>query len=440
MQALLAPAARPLRPAALVRRAPAGLHTPHARRTARQLAPRATSSPSSSAAAPASTAKEAVERGLEAFGAGDTEGALALFLRAQQLSPNADEACAACYNAACAQTRLRQWDAAVESLMRAVNDYGLKLSVALKDPDLEALRERREWLDGLDNMRGGINEQTYVQLRSEAKAPFRLTRIIFLGGLAVGAALGLFIITGRLLAALAGGEGAPDLQETLQNFGVNSAALAVLGFFVYRDVAAQRRDQAVIEREESLGRLLVSLSSDRVIPLAAFRGTTRPVILAGSRGQLNRALAGAEPFREALRERGVSIVPIQLSAEDADEKLRRLKAEFGSSDAAASSGSSKGFGGSGGEAKPAAAPKAAAGLSSKDRKWQLKAANEEEWVQWLEQQKAAAGISADAVYVQVQLDGTVRTSGVGGPSWQQLVDDLPELSSVRTKLTDGVGL
>ncbi len=52
---------------------------------------------------------------------------------------------------------------------------------------------------------GGINDQQYVRLRSEAKAPFRLTRIIFLGGLAVGAALGLFIITGRLLAALAGG-------------------------------------------------------------------------------------------------------------------------------------------------------------------------------------------------------------------------------------------
>lgn len=147
----------------------------------------------------------------------------------------------------------------------------------------------------------------------------------------------------------------------------------------------------------------VSLSSDRVIPLAAFRGTTRPIILAGSRGQLNRALAGAEPFREALRERGVSIVPIQLSAEDADEKLRKLKAEFGSgSGDAAAAGGSKGFGGSGGEAKPAAAPKAAAGLSSKDRKWQLKAANEEEWVQWLQQQKAAAGISADAVYVQVR--------------------------------------
>jgi hypothetical protein len=52
---------------------------------------------------------------------------------------------------------------------------------------------------------GGINEQQLVQLRSEAKAPFRLTRIIFVGGLAVGAALGLFIITARLLAAVQGG-------------------------------------------------------------------------------------------------------------------------------------------------------------------------------------------------------------------------------------------
>lgn len=52
---------------------------------------------------------------------------------------------------------------------------------------------------------GGIKEQQYVQLRSEAKAPFRLTRIILFGGLAAGAALGLFIIAGRLLAALQGG-------------------------------------------------------------------------------------------------------------------------------------------------------------------------------------------------------------------------------------------
>jgi hypothetical protein len=55
----------------------------------------------------------------------------------------------------------------------------------------------------------------------------------------------------------AGGEGAPDLQETLQNFGINAAALAVLSFFVLRDVSSQNKDQQVITREEALGKLQV---------------------------------------------------------------------------------------------------------------------------------------------------------------------------------------
>ncbi|PSC70246.1 LOW PSII ACCUMULATION chloroplastic [Micractinium conductrix] len=403
----------------------------------RQLSAAAASSGTSSPPATAS-AKESVERGLEIFAAGDAEAALALFQRAQGQAPTPDEARAACYNAACAHTRLRQWQAAVDQLTRAINEYDLKLSVALKDPDLEPLRERREWLAGLAIMRGGINDKQYMQLRSEAKAPFRLTRIIFLGGLAVGAGLGLLIITGRLVAALQGGEGAPELQETLQNFGINSAALAVLGFFVYRDVASSRRDQAVIAQEEALGQLQLSLGGgSRVIPLAAFRGTTRPVIIAGSRSQLSRALAGSEPFQAALRERGVSVVPLELSAEDAGEKLRQLKAEFAGSSGGSSS--SKGFGG--GAAAPAAAqPAPTAGLTTKDRKWQLKAHDEAEWQQWVQALKAAKGITADAVYVQVQLDGTVRASGAGMPPWRQLVDDLPELDSVRTKFTDGVGL
>lgn len=45
--------------------------------------------------------------------------------------------------------------------------------------------------------------------RSEAKAPFRLVRLIFLGGLLVGAVVGLLIITARLLQALQGGRASP---------------------------------------------------------------------------------------------------------------------------------------------------------------------------------------------------------------------------------------
>jgi hypothetical protein len=40
-------------------------------------------------------------------------------------------------------------------------------------------------------------------------------------------------------------------------------------------------------------------SGDRVLPLASFRGTTRPVLLAGSKAYLQKAQAAAEPYRQA---------------------------------------------------------------------------------------------------------------------------------------------
>lgn len=49
-----------------------------------------------------------------------------------QLSPDEDEARAALYNAACCHTKLKQWDSAVECAMKAINDYDLKLVVALR--------------------------------------------------------------------------------------------------------------------------------------------------------------------------------------------------------------------------------------------------------------------------------------------------------------------
>ncbi|GFH31856.1 acetylglucosaminyltransferase, partial [Haematococcus lacustris] len=50
-----------------------------------------------------------------------------------------------------------------------------------------------------------------------------------------------------------GGPDAPDLTETLQNFGINSVAVAILGFLVYRD-SKQKADR-ITDREETLGRL-----------------------------------------------------------------------------------------------------------------------------------------------------------------------------------------
>lgn len=41
--------------------------------------------------------------------------------------------------------------------------------------------------------------------------------------------------------------------------------------------------------------------------------------------------------------------------------------------------------------------------------------------------------------VQVQLDGSVRSSGVNVPSFGKLVNDLPPLDDIRTGFMDGIG-
>jgi len=56
-------------------------------------------------------------------------------------------------------------------------------------------------------------------------------------------------------------------------------------------------------------------------------------------------------------------------------------------------------------------------------------------------QRSYAGLPAAErnVYVQIALDGTVRTSGVGLPPWDKLVAELPMLDSFQTVVSDGIG-
>lgn len=61
-----------------------------------------------------------------------TREALALFEAAMQLQPSRPEARAALYNAGCCHAKLKQWQAAVDCVEEAVNEQGLKLSLALE--------------------------------------------------------------------------------------------------------------------------------------------------------------------------------------------------------------------------------------------------------------------------------------------------------------------
>ena len=52
--------------------------------------------------------------------------------------------------------------------------------------------------------------------------------------------------------------------------------------------------------------LQINLGKGRVVPIARLRGARRPLILAGSRGYINKCLKLAEQRREELEERGFS--------------------------------------------------------------------------------------------------------------------------------------
>ena len=92
--------------------------------------------PSSSAptrAVDPTSAKEAVERGLQQFKERkDYAEAVRLFTLSLAMQPNEEEALAACYNLGCAHARLKQWKPAADAIVQAVNEHRLKLTVPLQ--------------------------------------------------------------------------------------------------------------------------------------------------------------------------------------------------------------------------------------------------------------------------------------------------------------------
>lgn len=182
------------------------------------------------------------------------------------------------------------------------------------------------------------------------------------------------------------------------------------------------------------------------------RGQVRPIIIAGSKLFVDKAMKDADKYLLGLQDRGVSLVPIVLANKggvqaevDPNEKIRALKRELQKRD------STKGFGkeeikeNESQQDKPATAEAAAADvspISQADKKWRLTAHDEPEWQEWLEAQLAnLKDLKPEQrnCYVQVQLDGTVRSSGIGSPNWAKLIDDLPPLKDIRTLATDGIG-
>ncbi|KAH9786343.1 protein LOW PSII ACCUMULATION 1 [Citrus sinensis] len=394
------------------------------------LCPISCSSSSSTSQSPetnAETAESCVNLGLSLFSKGRVKDALVQFDTALSLDPNPVEAQAALYNKACCHAYCGEGKKAADCLRTALRDYNLKFGTILNDPDLASFRALPEFKELQEEARLGGEDIGYsfrrdLKLIGEVQAPFRGVRRFFSVALSAAAGISLFFTVPRLLRAIEGGDDAPDLIETAENLAINigelynrllwvtkllnqqSAGIIVFITLFLWDNKKEEEQLAQISQDETLSRLPLRLSTNRIVELVQLRGTVRPVILAGRKETVSLAIQKAERFRTDLLRRGVLLVPV-IWGEGRAPQVEK-----------------KGFG---------LAPKAAAALPSigedfekraqsitaksklkSEIRFKAEVVSPSEWERWIRDQQKSEGVTpGEDVYIILRLDGRVRRSG-----------------------------
>ncbi|KAL5561491.1 hypothetical protein UlMin_031238 [Ulmus minor] len=378
------------------------------------------------------TAESCVNLGLELFSKGRVKDALVQFETALVLDPNQMEAQAALYNKACCHAYRGEGKKAAECLRTALREYNLKFGTILNDPDLASFRALPEFKELQEEARLGGEDIGYsfrrdLKLISEVQAPFRGVRRFFYVAFSAAAGISTFFTIPRLFRAIQGGDNAPDLLETSGNVAVNIGGIIVLVALFLWDNKKEEEQLAQISRNETLSRLPLRLSTNQIVELVQLRDTVRPVILAGKKETVSLAMRRAERFRTELLRRGVLLVPV-IWGEGKAPQLEK-----------------KGFG---------LSPKVAAALPSigedfekrtqsiiaqsklkAEIRFKAEVVSPEEWERWIKDQQISEGVTpGEDVYIILRLDGRVRRSGKGMPDWQQILQELPPMEALLSKL------
>jgi hypothetical protein len=337
-------------------------------------------------------------------------------------------------------------------LTSAVNDYGLKFSVVLKDSDMEVFRGTPQYEEMADEVKGFRSGASIAKLKAEAQEPFRFFKLYAFGGLGAGAFVGLIIILTRLSAAVAGGEGAPDLGETIGNLLVNLIAITVFAVLFKGESEQSAATRQKVAREEEFGRLRLRLAEDAEdATVSRLRGNYRLFLVAGSEAHIDTVVAGLSKYKTLLKEKNVVIATLDMAgdgegARDSAAKETRetergagvaaLAAEFAAAreqsagdDDAAPAAPALAFGKRSRKAKPGKARAFAGGASTPtERKWRVAPAGTETWRAWVVNEIERSGFDPTVrdVFFSVGKDGTLWKSGAGTPNWMKLIEELPD--------------
>ncbi|KAJ1274447.1 hypothetical protein BS78_05G062300 [Paspalum vaginatum] len=380
---------------------------------------------------PVPTVESCVKLGLDLFSKGRVKDALEQFENALELNPTPIEAQAALYNKACCHAYREESKKAAECLRAALRDYNLKFGTILNDPDLAPFRASPEFkelqeeaLRGGEDIGSGFRRD--LKLISEVQAPFRGVRRFFYVALTAAAGISTFFTIPRLILAVQGGDGAPDLMETAGNAAINIGGIVVLVALYFWENKKEEKQITQISRNETLSRLPVRLSTNRIIELVQLRDITRPVILAGSKESVTRAMQRAERYRTELLKRGVLLIPVIFGASRKDQTKPR---GFGTRRASASVPSV------GGDFEKRTESIAAKSRLKAELRFKADIVSPEQWESWIHDQQESEGVTpGEDVYIILRLDGRVRRSGRGMPNWNDILQELPRLEDLISKL------
>ncbi|VFR02041.1 unnamed protein product [Cuscuta campestris] len=247
-----------------------------------------------------------------------------------------------------------------------------------------------------------------AKIRSEVLSPFRSVRMFFYLAFVASGALGGFIATARLIAALSNSSRAAEVPEILQGLAIDIGAGSLFALLYYREDRAKKAQLLKLSREESLSNLKLRVDDKKILRVSNFRGIARLVILAGPSSFISECFKLSEPFTDSLVERGVLVVPFST-----DGKV--LSFEFEENE----------------------------GMKEKNarrkRLWQLSPVYVTDWTKWIDEQKSLANIPPESpVYLSLRMDGRVRGSGVGYPPWNALAVQLPLVKGMWSGLLDGM--
>ncbi|CAN8066604.1 unnamed protein product [Agarophyton chilense] len=245
--------------------------------------------------------------------------------------------------------------------------------------------------EGIRNKIDTPNAQKYSQrtrLREETEAPFRKARMFIYAGSAASAAVGAFISSLRIIAALFGVSGVQPLSETVPNVGINVSVVALCAFLLRLETKAGVRRLERMSRGAQIANLRFEDSVTRKITqLKELRSKFRVVLVAGGKEDVSQVMRNAEQLRDQISKAGLLVIPF------ISDEMEQVPA----------------------------------------RNWRMQPYGKEEWKRWLASERDAAKKrmkdANDVLVVVIRLDGKVGARSVGAPLWSRLVEEVSRLPS-----------